>query len=358
MTSKDLYKGIFNNHAEAAIIIDPKGQVESINSAAERLYGYKKEEILGRPLPTLSQDVKEEFLRLLGKVRDGEEVVDWETRRLHKNGKMLEVGVSLFYVEDGGQGFFVESSRDISGRLLWREKMLEVEKLTVLGRLSASLAHQINTPLSVALLKVERAKEVLGRDSPVYSEMGGLWESLQSLRRSVQNTLSFARKPAQERWPVELNGILRAITTFYEPAFRDKKIRLFLDIGGTKGIRLHANPSEIETALSCLLMNSLEAMSRGGEIHLNSKILNIREVEVLVEDNGPGIPQEVFQHIFEPFYTTKKLGTGLGLPIAKRVVEEHGGYILMESQEGKGTAVALRLPYLKETKLGAEGERS
>ncbi|MEK7821763.1 MAG: ATP-binding protein, partial [Planctomycetota bacterium] len=123
--------------------------------------------------------------------------------------------------------------------------------------------------------------------------------------------------------------------------------RCTLNISATEGIKLHANPTEIETALSSLLMNSLEALPQGGEIRLNSSILNLREVEVVVVDNGPGIPMDVFPHIFEPFYTTKKLGTGLGLPIVKRVVEEHGGYVLAESQEGRGTTVAMRLPYIR-----------
>jgi PAS domain S-box-containing protein len=348
MTPQVPYKIILETLPDATIILDPQGKVHFMNQAAERLYGFRRENLQGRPLLTLPEDLKDEFLKVLAKVKEGEETVDWETKRLHKNGRVMEVSISLSYGQDGSwaQEFFIESSRDISGRLWWREKMLEVEKLTILGKLSASLAHQLNTPLSVALLKVERAKEALGSQSPLYQEMEGLKENLQSLRLSVQNTLGFVRKPVQERWPVELNSILKAVTTFYEPAFRQKKINCFLDIAATQGVKIYANSSEIETAISCLLMNSLEALSKG-EIKLSTSILNTRELEISVEDNGPGIPQDVFSNIFEPFFTTKHYGTGLGLPIAKRIVEEHGGYILVESQEGKGTAVALRLPYLR-----------
>lgn len=347
MTAQDLYKLVFEKGPDANLLLSPKGLVTEANCLAQRLYGFKREELLHRPLPTIPEDLKEEFFRLLEKVREGEEVVDWETRRLNKGKKVLEVSVSLAFVGDGSGGFFVESARDVSGRISWRERMLEVERLAALGKLSASLAHQLNTPLAVALLKIEKIRENIRGNDTLSSEVETLRESLQTLKLSVQNTLGFARKPVQQRWPVDLNGLLKAVCQFYETAFRHKQVRCTLNISATEGIKLHANPTEIETALSSLLMNSLEALPQGGEIRLNSSILNLREVEVVVVDNGPGIPMDVFPHIFEPFYTTKKLGTGLGLPIVKRVVEEHGGYVLAESQEGRGTTVAMRLPYIR-----------
>lgn len=347
MTTHDLYRTVFKKGPDALLLLSPEGLVREANIPAEQLYGFKREELLNRPIPTLPEDLKEEFFHILEKVREGEEIVDWETKRLNKHKKILEVSVNLSFVENDSGGLFVESARDISGRVSWREKMLEVERLAALGKLSASLAHQLNTPLAVALLKVEKIKENIHGNDSLSSEIETLKESLQTLKLSVQNTLGFARRPFLERWPVDLNGLLKAVCQFYETAFRHKQVRCTLHIAATEGIKLHANPTEIETALSCLLMNSLEALPKGGEIRLSSRILNLREVEVEVEDNGPGIPMDVFPHIFEPFYTTKKMGTGLGLPIVKRVVEEHGGYILVDSQEGKGLVVSLRLPYIR-----------
>jgi PAS domain S-box-containing protein len=347
VVTQDLYRTVFEKGPEAVLLLGTDGTVKEANALALRLYGFKSEELLHKPLPTLPEDLRKEFFRLLEKVKEGEEVVDWETRRLNKNKKTLEVSVSLSFVGDDAGGFFVESARDISCRISLREKMLELERLAALGKLSASLAHQINTPLAVALLKVEKIKGDIGKDNALLPEVESLKESLQTLKLAVQNTLGFARKPVQQRWPIDLNGLLKAVCQFYETAFRHKHVRCTLNLSATEGIRLHANPTEIETAFSSLLMNSLEALPRDGEIRLTSRILNLREVEVLVEDNGPGIPAEVFPHIFEPFYTTKKMGTGLGLPIVKRVVEEHGGYILVESQEGKGVAVSVRLPYTR-----------
>ncbi|HHT9120867.1 MAG TPA: two-component system sensor histidine kinase NtrB [Candidatus Hypogeohydataceae bacterium YC41] len=347
MTDQDRYKIVFEKGPDAIVLINSKGLVKEANILAQQLYCFTREELLHRPIPTLPEDLKQEFFRLLEKVKEGEKVVDWETKRLNKSKKTLEVSVSISFVEDSNGGLFVESARDVSGRISWREKMLEVERLAALGKLSASLAHQLNTPLAVALLKVEKIRGDIHGNDALSSEVETLKESLQTLKLSVQNTLGFARKPVQQRWPVELNSLLKGVCQFYEAAFRHKQVRCTPEVSGTEGVRLHANPTEIETAISCLLMNSLEALPKGGEIKLSSRILNLREVEVVVEDNGPGIPMEVFPHIFEPFYTTKKLGTGLGLPIVKRVVEEHGGYILVESQEGKGVAVSVRLPYLR-----------
>jgi PAS domain S-box-containing protein len=348
MTAHDLYRMVFNKGPDALLLLNQEGLVKEANVPAQQLYGFKREELLDRPIPTLPEDLREEFFHVLEKVREGEEVVDWETKRLNRHKKPLEVSVSLAFMKEGSGGLFVESARDISGRVSWREKMLEVERLAALGKLSASLAHQLNTPLAVALLKVEKLKEGIRENNTLCSEVETLRESLQALKLSVQNTLGFARKPVQERWPIDLNGLLKAVCQFYDTAFRHKRVRCTLNLSATEGIRLHANPTEIETALSCLLMNSLEALPPGGEIRLTSRILNLREIEVEIEDNGPGIPLEVFPHIFEPFYTTKKMGTGLGLPTVKRVVEEHGGYLLVDSQEGKGVVVSLRLPYLKE----------
>ncbi len=348
MAAQDLYKAVFEKGPDATLLLTTKGLVVEANILAQRLYGFKREELLSKPIPTLPEDLRKEFFYLLEKIKEGETVVDWETIRLNKNKKVLEVSVSITFVENGAGEFFIESARDISGRISWREKMLEVERLAALGNLSASLAHQLNTPLAVALLKVEKIKEDTKENNTLSSEVATLQESLQTLKLSVQNTLGFARRPVLERWPVEINSLLKALCQFYETAFRHKNVSCTLDISATKGIKLHANQTEIETALSCLLMNSLEALPKSGQIKVYSRILNIREIEMVIEDNGPGIPMDTFPHIFEPFFTTKKMGTGLGLPIVKRVVEEHGGYILIESQEGKGTVVALRLPYIKQ----------
>ncbi|MFN3467080.1 MAG: PAS domain S-box protein, partial [Candidatus Brocadiales bacterium] len=260
MTAQDLHRIVFERGPDATLLFNPKGLVTEANCLAQRLYGFKREELLHKPLPTLPEDLKEEFFRLLEKVREGEEVVDWETQRLNKGKKVLEVSVSLSFVEYGSEGLFMESARDISGRISWREKMLEVERLAALGKLSASLAHQLNTPLAIALLKVEKIKGGIHGNNSLSSEVETLKESLQTLKLSVQNTLGFARKPVQQRWPVELNGLLKAVCQFYETAFRHKRVKCTLNVSATEGIKIHANPTEIETALSCLLMNSLEAL--------------------------------------------------------------------------------------------------
>jgi len=95
MTAQDLYKLVFEKGPDANLLLSPKGLVTEANCLAQRLYGFKREELLHRPLPTIPEDLKEEFFRLLEKVREGEEVVDWETRRLNKGKKVLEVSVSL-----------------------------------------------------------------------------------------------------------------------------------------------------------------------------------------------------------------------------------------------------------------------
>jgi two-component system, NtrC family, sensor histidine kinase HydH len=222
------------------------------------------------------------------------------------------------------------------------------ERLAALGQLSAGLAHEIRNPLGVIKGSAETLNKRLASSDAVAVELAGYISSeVNRLNSIVTRFLDFARPHELEKSTVEIAPLVeRALKAAHDrwPEAKVEVERRFAD--GIAPIAVDAE--RCEQVFTNLVMNAYEAMSpQGGALHvsINSETSHRqRGVEVIIEDSGPGVSAELREQIFNPFFTTKKSGVGLGLSIVSKIVDDHGGWIRIESEPGRGARFRVFLP--------------
>jgi PAS domain S-box-containing protein len=344
--SREHYRRLMEAFPGAVVLYDADLNVLEWNASAERLYGYSKIEVSGWPLLIVPASKRAELRDLIQRVQKGEAVLDLETLRAPISGEPIEVQLSLLPFRDVANTLhFLEVTSDIRDRVRWRQRMLEIEKLTSMGKMAAGTAHHLNSPLAALLLRVQMMREH-GGDSSFGSDIERLEEGLQFCRHFVQRLLEFTRARPPEKQDQELSKIIESAGAFFNPAIQSKRARLTIDTSQTNGQKVYADRNLMEAVLLILLSNALDAVSSGGQIQLRTKAVGPGRIAFQVSDDGSGISAENLPHIFEPFFTTKESGkgTGLGLAIAKNIILEHGGTMTIDSVPGFGASANVELP--------------
>ena len=355
--SRDLYRGLLEAFPGAVILYDADLRVLEWNAPAERMYGYSRDEILGARLPILPESKAAELDDFLRRVEFGMPVLDVETERRPKSGEPIEVQLSLLPFREGrGPLCFLEVTSDIREQVRWRRQMIEIEKLTSMGKMAAGTAHHLNSPLAALLIRTELIRR--HSTGPAFDEdVARIEEGLHFCRHFVQRLLDFTRAMPLEKAPQDLATVVESIAGFFGPAIHTRGATLTVDSDEGRGQMVFADRNLLETLLLTLLSNALDAVSSGGEIRLQCRRGAPGTVGFTVSDNGCGIGAAHLEHVFEPFFTTKEpgKGTGLGLAIARNVVMEHGGKIEITSRVGEGTTAAVDLPLAAVAQAQAAG---
>jgi PAS domain S-box-containing protein len=344
--SRERYRGLLEAFPGAVILYDSDLQVLEWNASAERMYGYRNAEICGQPLPIVPRNKVPELQEFIDRVKTGQPVFDVETMRLARNGEPFEVQLSLLpFRESLAPMYFVEVTSDIRERVRWRERMLEIEKLTSMGKMAAGTAHHLNSPLAALLLRVQMMRERAAADVSG-EDITRLEDGLKFCKHFVQRLLEFTRATTVEKRNQDLAATIESVAGFILPSIQSKHVTLSVETAKGKGQQVYADRNLLEALLLILLTNALDAVAPGGQIRIRCSGVASGRIAFAVSDNGCGISARDLEHIFEPFFTTKEpgKGTGLGLAIARNVVLEHGGSIRMESEPGAGTTAWVELP--------------
>lgn len=228
-----------------------------------------------------------------------------------------------------------------------RLSRIRMQRLAQLGTLLAGFAHEVRNPLSTIGLNLQLVLEDFReaestRDKRTHKRLSTVEGEVRRLQTILEGFLSYARAPEPKLAEVDLNQRLRAFLEFQEPEMKDASVSLRFYPGAGVG-EVACDWDHVQGAIGNLLRNAKDATPAGGEVLVSTR----REgdfVTVRVTDTGEGIPQEQVARVLEPYFSTKKGGTGLGLPTARRVAEEHGGTLTLQSEPGKGTQFMLRLP--------------
>jgi signal transduction histidine kinase len=260
--------------------------------------------------------------------------------------KWWEVIVTPIRDADGKVERLLATSRDITARKQAEQALIQSEKLASVGRMAATIAHEINNPLSAAinalyLVSQEKALSANARQNLRLAE-----EELARMAQITRTTLGFYRDTSTPTL-VRLHDLADNVLSLYARKIRERGIAVHTHYDAVNG-KIRATPGEIRQVISNLLANGLDALPPGGALHLRVAALELaqeRAVRLTIADNGSGISPAHLKRIFDPFFTTKEsVGTGLGLWVSREIVRKYGGAIRVRSRPGKGTVFCLFFP--------------
>jgi two-component system NtrC family sensor kinase len=230
-----------------------------------------------------------------------------------------------------------------------QHQLVRSEKLSSLGKLSASIAHEINNPLAGILTFAKLCVRTLEEGPSDEATRRSLVRHLLLVQREtgrcsaiVRNLLDFARDRPIARKEIDPNAVVEEALELLANQIQIQGVVLEKRLGAVPPV--DGDFGQLRQACVNVVMNACEAMARGGRLGVETRVLGDGAVELSFEDTGPGIPPDHLHKIFDPFFTTKEKGTGLGLSVVYGIVEKHGGTIDLRSEVGKGTRVGIRLP--------------
>ncbi|MBM4059832.1 MAG: PAS domain S-box protein [Planctomycetes bacterium] len=345
-------QAIVDTATEGIVTIDSAGRIDTFNGAAERLFGYRAAEVLGRNVSVLMPpphcDDHDGYLQryLTTGVRHiigiGREVAG---RR--KDGTTFPIELSVGEGWIGGQRFFTAVIRDVTERKEMQTKLGQAERLAAVGELAAGVAHEINNPINTI---INCAQLIRDGDAPddnclVIQEEGA------RIAEIVKDLLQFARDDSDRPQPTSIFEVVQRTLRLVGENFKRHGVDLTVDVAEDLPY-VKARPQQIQQVLLNLLINAKDALLQAGgddrRVWMSARVDGYG-VQLEVADNGPGIPGHLGLRIFEPFVTTKRArgGTGLGLSISKSIVEGYNGTLDVESEPGQGATFRVWLPLVE-----------
>jgi two-component system sensor kinase FixL len=346
-SSEERWRAIVESAVDAIIVIDGRGTIEAFNPAAERLFGYAEQDAVGRNVSLLMPSpYREEHDGYLARYQreGGARVigVGREVTARHRDGSVVPVHLSVGELVVGGERKFVGILHDLTPRKRMEQLLSEQQSLAKIGEMAAVLAHEIRNPLAGirGAMQVMAARyEPASKEAMVTKEIIARVDTLSEL---MQDLLLYARPPKPRPAPVDLASLM---VTIVDLIGRDPDVSgVQVTVEGAAPL-VRADAELLKIVFQNLLINGAHAMAGRGRLHVQLHGDGDR-CSVAFADSGPGIPADIRDKIFTPFFTTKIRGTGLGLPTAKRLVEAQGGTIAIDCPPSGGTTVIVQLPIL------------
>ncbi|HQH71005.1 MAG TPA: PAS domain S-box protein [bacterium] len=342
--------------------IDADGRIVSWTTGAERLLGYSREEIVGREIFTIVPEDLRDAVRagLRRQIQEGG-VYHEETVRIHKKGKPVPVLLTRVPLQDarGKTVAFLVIFKDISEKKKLQKQVETLQRDNAMAKVAAKVAHEIRNPLGVLFLKsdlmverLEMAFENWGKGNPgqhravLEKYVSDIKRQISRLEEIANNYLQISKIRMNEREDVDLHKFMEDLEAeLREHHSSDEVTFVFsVDAGLTTA---YLDPQQFQRVFANLVRNSVEAIQLSHKRKGRIEMRVARQeggLEFLVSDNGPGIPAKIQETIFDPFTTTKSIGTGLGLYLAREIVENHQGSLVIDSAEGQGTRVRITIP--------------
>src|ERR1700720_4204676 len=355
---KGFLETVFNSIQEGIIVTDSKGRITYLNDAACELFGLEADDSLGK--------------RLDERVRG----LDWES--LSKSEVAVSRDMEIFYPANRFINFYIvpliigrESPsdkndsdeieiaaepvghaiilRDITESRRTEQQTIESERLNALTLLAAGVAHEIGNPLNslnIHLQLIEREARKLdgAKGAELQESVEVARAEINRLDSIITQFLRAIRPTRPQLRPENINTIVEEAVRFFALEIKDRDIVVEQELRSDLPL-LELDRDQMKQAFYNVIKNSFEAMKSRGILRIRTD-LDESHVIVRFTDTGGGISAENLSRVFEPYFTTKTSGTGLGLLIVRRIVREHGGEMSIESSEGKGLTLTIRLPYI------------
>ena len=343
--SEARWHAVFDSAVDGIIVIDAQGRVEEFNPGAERMFGYEASEVIGRNvsllMPSPYHEEHDRYMAALSFTGVPRIIgIGREVTGLRKDGTTFRPTWPLAKWLIGEERRFSGILHDLTTRVRLEAQLREQAALASLGEMAAVIAHEVRNPLA----GVRGAVEVVGARLPKESADGAIVQEIvariDGLNGLMQDLLLFARPPRPKSAPVEIHKLVRLTADLLSrnPALA----ALHVEVRGSHPPIL-ADPDLLRIVFENLIVNGAHAMNDAGTLQVEVRAVD-GTCHISVIDSGPGIPAEMRDKIFLPFFTTKSRGSGLGLPTAKRLVEAHRGTISVSCPPDGGTTVTVQLP--------------
>ena len=350
---KGLIETVFNSIQEGIIVTDARGRITYVNNAACDLFGFEAENSIGKRL--------DERVRGLDwtALSNPTSAVSRDMELFYPTNRFINFYIVPLLIErrenDDGRAAETEPAghaiilRDITESRRSTEKTIESERLNALTLLAAGVAHEIGNPLNSLHIHLQLMERKVRKLDP--GVRGELEESIEIARSEISRLdsivtqfLKAIRPSKPQLHPENLNSIVEEAVRFFAAEIEDRDIVVEQELHSNLP-PLEVDRDQMKQAFYNVIKNSFEAMKRRGILRIRTD-LDATHVNISFTDTGGGMSAESLSRVFEPYFTTKTAGSGLGLLIVRRIVREHGGEMSIESAEGKGLTLTIRLPYL------------
>ncbi len=344
-----MHHNILDSLSDAVITVDASNTVTYINPAGCELFQCQTGEVVGKPYPTLFRADVNFSSPIVDTLQSGREYhgveVDYP---LPFHTPRVLASTSLLYDGRGKQLGVVAIIRDISATYALQKQVVRADRLAAIGEMAASIAHELRTPLTSIRGFVQYLQG--STDPQEWKEYGDIIiREVDGLNRIVSELLDLVRTQPLHITPTEINRLAEETLLLARDSESNRRITYLLDLAD--GLpRVELDRGQIKQVLLNILVNAIQSISGSGEIRIATAERSGGGVRLTVSDSGCGIPAEVRERIFDPFFSTKPSGTGLGMAIARRIIDSHHGTIEIESIEGQGSSITLSLPGAAETK--------
>jgi PAS domain S-box-containing protein len=352
---------IIDSSEDAIIGKNLDGTITSWNNGAERIYGYTPEEVIGKNISLLApSDRPDEIPEILKKIARGESTEHYESLRVTKDGRHLNVSVSVSPLRDA-KGDIVGASaiaRDITAQKRAEGQLHQSQKMEAIGRLAGGVAHDFNNILGIIHACAEFLRDRIDRATEPSQYVENIKKATERGSSLTRQLLAFSRSSAVQPRILDLNERLKDVSKLLRPLMGDDVEVLIVSKSPTAVVE--ADPGQIDQIVVNLAVNARDAMPRGGKFILETRAEKFDEsfaeqhqdmaagkyVLLAVSDTGSGMDEATVSRIFEPFFTTKEIGkgTGLGLATVYGIVKQSAGHIMVYSEPGHGTTFKIYLP--------------
>jgi len=353
---KNFTESIIQSIGSGIIITEMNDTITYINRAGERMLGYSKKELLGKPFSIFGLKEKQSVIPSFLNNPD-----DLDTR---KEGWMKKKDHTEFPV-----GFTINNHLSVRGEKIGKivvfrdltnvykiqEEILRMDRLVSLGKLASGIAHELRNPLAGIKTTAQALGEEMSGDDSRREYLNRITKEIDRLNDLLKTFFSFAKPQNLNLVHCHIKDIINEIIPFLIKEIADKGIR-FIETYHPQLPKIQVDKTQMHQVFLNLFLNAIQAMPNGGELKIEaSPILSISVegfkqnfIKVVISDTGRGIPPHIVQKIFDPFFTTKPKGIGLGLSITYQIIKKHGGTVKVESQWEKGTSFIINLPEMLE----------
>ncbi|MGM0875672.1 MAG: PAS domain-containing sensor histidine kinase [Bacillota bacterium] len=334
------FKSLFVHNSDAIFTFNLDGILIDSNQATEKLIGYNVEELKNMNWESIivpeDLDIHREHFKFVSR----RETQEFTVSMIHKDGSKRTVMIKMLpIITDNEFSGIYEIAKDITESKIAEEMIRRSDKLSAVGQLAAGVAHEIRNPLTTLKGFIQFLKPNLEHH---YVEI--MLTELDRINMIVSEFLILSKPQGIKYQSIDVKNILQTIISLLETQAIIKNIQIFSEFD-SECSSITGEQNQLKQVFINLVKNAIEAMPNGGEVTVKLKKIEKNMVSIFIIDQGIGIPEEQIHKLGEPFYTTKEDGTGLGLMVCFKIIENHGGTIKISSQPNKGTSVEVLLPF-------------